>query len=256
MFWRRRRTGHEGINPASLSNLELRLDAAAIVAPSTAPFGDPLETWPDTSGNTGRDATQANAALRPNFVNFAGNGAGPQGQDLPCVFFNDAQFDNMHGILPAAMSVTNGATYYIWMRTFAKGTNDGQCIYCDETGGRPRLYWEDGTGASSTFTIAWGDALGTHDILATPAEGWYSVVYTFPPPAGTGLGKIHLNGSLIGAPEIWSHADNGDGYFLGSIQGGNLHLRARIFELLWYSTAHSDATRQGVSDFLSNKWGW
>lgn len=242
------------IDPASLSNLELRLDAAAIVSASTPPFGDPLATWPDTSGNVGRDASQANVAQQPNYVNF--DPSGPHGEILPCVFFNNANNDLYHGALPANMDASNGATYYLWMRTFgAPGGISGQVPYCDETGGRPRLYWNDGTGGTNTQAVGWGDALITHAITPTPLESWYSVVWVFNPPPGSGKCRLYINGVFMGE-DTWSHANNGTGYWVGSIQSGGMNLRARIFEFLWYSEAHSDPTRIGISRYMRQKWGF
>src|SRR5262245_95497 len=59
-----------GFSPEQLSGLKLWLKADAITGPND---GDPVTTWPDSSGN-GNDATQATAAKKPTYKAGIQNG--------------------------------------------------------------------------------------------------------------------------------------------------------------------------------------
>lgn len=238
---RRRSTG---IDPLTLANLELYLRSDQVSGVNN----DPVASWSDLSSH-GRTFTQAAAARKPKLL-IPGSA---NGQRL--VRFdgaNDPNGDNM-GAAFSLPGPGSGYTFYfygVWNAT--TNTPNGAALFFSTPGGRPNLIVKE----AGATTWGWSDSgLGSHLGGTHPDNGTaQTLVWVFPPPSGSGTGKVYKVTGSADVSGTWSFDGSAaTGWFLGDNNDpGVVACKVDLGAAVVFSEAHNDATRIGVVNYLTN----
>lgn len=224
-----------GFSPASIPGLALWLDASQLTGLSD---GDPVQTWPDLSGN-GRDATQATLAMRPTYKVGIANG-------LPGLWWDGSDdlllTPDISSHFPAA------ATAFIVYHDSGSATGVNLLTTDDND-----QWWRHPASTNSypsTFRASRIDAyesnvpFGDTEVISivSDAARWQewrnSVSLGIATPAfspGT-IGYLSIAGSPLASD-------------------GPKHLLGYTHEVLLYGRSLSDDERLSVESYLRAKWG-
>jgi hypothetical protein len=208
--------------------------------------GDPVDTWPDLSGN-GLDAIQTVGGRQPTYKTNILNG-------YPVV-----RFDGNHEIPAEGAFPITGGQWTSFAVASRVGTTGNMCIASSDTNGEhrgPKWAWFADDGAYATaFNTAFtsfddfggGVSADTFYLISAVRDG--SSVETF-------LNGVSSGGSTAttGTPEPGVSATP---LFLGSDSGrsfGTQRLIGDIAEVIGYPTALSSTDRQAVEAYLAAKY--
>lgn len=236
------------IAPNSLPNLELRLSGTSLAGTDDTN----IALWPDLSGH-GRDAAQASATPQPK-TSIHGNANNP---DSPTnrkgANFNFGEIDRMDGTM-TDVGVAAGNTVYLWFWESPFSVN-GQVIFQDQSGGAPQLIVSDASGGK----VGWRDGAATNlsTLGFTGVGAYHSLVYVFAPPSGgTGVGTIYHNGTAV-YTHTWSYnTASVTGYRIGANQVNQVPFGGILYELDYFSQAHSPDIVSRVLAWGTGFWGF
>lgn len=216
-------------NPTRIESCALWLKADAINGLSD---GEPVETWPDHSGN-GYDATQVIESARPIYRANAINGR-------PAL-----RFDGVDDFM--ALSLFESATDHTFLFVYSQTPAGGHSNYLfDAQQGRLAL---DSAGSVSPYHVRWLDDTW-HDIA--PAIGGDQILtWVFSGNAG----EVFRNGAPLGTAPYSPKSLRGN-VTLGSNYGGHQSLfSGDIAEVVYYNRALSAEERRLVEQYLNSRYG-
>ena len=251
LFKRRRNFGclnpAPSIDPGTLT-WQLKLDARDIVGLNN---GDPVATWPDTSGNA-RNATPLFAApiYRTN--------ASPLLK--PMVDFTGAK--NMHGTLPATpIDTSAGLTIFAYISEDTVDATDGgggnaQAVIGCYTGTDMRLYSVIYPAPTSPQvggrTSAAGGDLGSG---TTAITGFHTIALVCSPPSGVSGGvRVYRDGVDIGGWLNWTCQPNTD-YIVSGNGVGNICLKGKIGWVGFTNAQFGPGIISGLNRWFHNVFG-
>ncbi|PSQ76299.1 MAG: hypothetical protein BRD35_06665 [Bacteroidetes bacterium QH_7_62_13] len=240
-------TGPGGVGDAeSDGRLKLWLRADAI-ADSTATDGDPLSTWPDTSGND-NDAS-AGGTGTPTFRASVTDNAG-RGNGRPAIEF-DGSDDRMTGTL----TIAGDASYFAVANGNVGGANNGRGAVA-EFASDPN----PGTSDTRNGLLLPGDELrylydgsvlngASTDGDDTNESGF--VIFGAEDAEGTA--NIRLNGGSPSSVSVPVNSTISD-YAIGALLGGGEEISGDVGEVIAFSGRLSDVQRILVENYLSAKY--
>lgn len=215
--------GGGGFVPTDIAGCELWLDASQIVGLSD---GDPVETWPDLSGN-GNDATQASVGNQPTYQTNEFGG-------LPGIQFSGGQVLNLLSDISGAQPWT--------VFTVMKRTSAGHdLVGLASTGNQPygcylynngNVYISDQTGYASIANSSTGPLVATGR-------------------ASTGL-ELFFDGVSL-AVGFNTNVDVSNFQLIG--RRGLEYSIGYIAETIYYNSALGTTPRQTVEAYLMTKYG-
>jgi Ca2+-binding RTX toxin-like protein len=234
--------------PSAISpgNLQLWLDASD--ASTITESGSGVSEWADKSGS-GNDAEQSDITKQPTLNNGAFNGNNT-------IYFNGLSESN---ILQTENDVSYGAfTIFSILNTTVAGTriiyeasantnlNDGFYLTSGNSG--TISVNVPGTGRTE-YQLTNGWARDNSPFIATHSFEGTNVSHTI----GTnGLDAIPNNNNITGDPGIASVTTS---FNIGARANGSAPYEGEIGELIFFNSDLSDADRQSVERYLSNKYG-
>lgn len=216
-------------SPADVAGLLLWLKADAI----TAVDGDPIATWPDSSGFA-KDATQATAAKRPLYKATGVNGKPAVWFDGTDDWLGSAQECNTKPTtVLAVVSVDDLARY----NTILGASTNALQHRVDQTDGKQTVNVQGVVGiATSTTGLA----------ALTPTV----VTFTY---GAAGAWAFYKNGTADGSGTNDQAFASGS-TVIGANNGLAEFLKGHCAEVLKYDSVLSTADRQAVEDHLRTKW--
>lgn len=264
---RPRRTG---LNPASIANLQVWLDASSVAGMRQLSDGtttvsadaDPVGYWPDLSGN-GYHATQSTTNNRPTYRTNVQNGRSVLRWDgtndsyriasLPLdatiSMFVVAQFNTA--------SAAGDATGNLFIEHSANTNNNSGVIFCGSDTASIALnrttapaIKRASVGAVTWFGTSWGIAEMRISPAATAVAGvrfWRSGVLQ---SNGT-----EITGAGYGAGTIASNRSATADLFIGSRNQASAFSNGHYAEILIYNRPLTDAEHTQVRRYLGAKWG-
>ena len=226
--WRHRRVvamtsggGAAAFSPLDISGLQLWLDASQIVGLND---GDPVGTWPDSSGN-GRDFTQATGSSKPVYkTNIRGT--------LPAVLFDgvddhvEATFSCTAKTIVTVYKVSGG-TQYSRPYDFAPSN---KCIYRD---------------ASDTAIGAYNGGFGP--TLSGASTGFRVATYTFD-ASTSGLRVDGVTSTPV--PGVWGTALFGN-HSVGAEASGLNPLLGYVSHVLLYDSLISAQDALSLENYFA-----
>ena len=241
-------TGPGGVGDAETSGrLKLWLRADAI-ADSIATDGDPLSTWPDTSGND-NDAS-ASGSNTPTYRASVTDNNG-RGNNRPAV-----EFDGVDDIMEGTLTIAGNATYFAVVNGNKSGNNKGRGAVAefasdsnpgvDDTrnglwlpGNEIQYLYEDGSVLSGASTD--GDDTNESGFVIFEAED-----------AGD-TASIQLNGGSSSSTTV---PVNGtlNNYAIGDLLAGGDEISGDIGEVIAFSGTLTEVQRILVQNYLSAKY--
>lgn len=238
--------------PAAGLKLWLKADAL-----SGLDGGDPVGTWPDSSGN-GFDATQAVPDNQPLYATNILNGK-------PAVLFLDptgsgpggdpALIDHLTSSLTLNAN-SNSVTVIILFRSDNTGTRD--TLLQPLGAGTTWLYTETNSfGGGSDFAL-WSFASSRSVAGASPyVPGTWTIASVVQDATNALSLSLYRDGVLEGgAPIGLTAATSSGGWLLGANKPKNGYgLNGYIAEVLIYEGALDDATRRAAEEYLADKYG-
>ncbi len=236
------------------TGLKLWLKADAISGLSA---GDPVGTWPDSSGN-GFDATQTVPDNQPVFAVNVLNGK-------PAVRFLDptgsgpggdpALIDHLTSSLTLNAN-SNSVTAIILFRSENTGTRD--TLIQPLGAGTTWLYTETNTFGGGSDFITWSFASGRSVAGASPYNpGTWAIASVVQDATNSMSLSVYRDGVLEGGAPIGpTAAASSGGWLFGANKPKNGHgLDGYIAEVLIYEGALDDATRREAEQYLADKYG-
>lgn len=235
------------------AGLKLWLKADAIAGLNS---GDPVSTWPDSSGN-GYAATQATPANQPHYVTNVLNG-------LPAVQFVDESgaaaggdptlIDHITSPLPLNPN-SNSVTAIVVFRSDIIGQRDHVIQPLGD--GTTWLYTETNSYAGApTNCVLWTYASQRALASAVPyLRGTWAIASVVQDAMAKTL-ALYRDGVLEGASDIGTFATPASaGWQLGANKPRNGQgLNGYIAEVLIYEGALDEATRRAAEEYLANKY--
>lgn len=234
------------VDPAALSDLALRLDAAAIAGLAD---GDPVARWDDASGND-RHAGQPVAERQPVY-----RAAGLNGRPT-------LRFDGLDDGLTTP-SVDLSGSPAVTLYVVGAGTNHGIFCECSRQVDSILNAWAVSRNADGKLSCyAWtgepNERLSLDDLDETPRLMTVRVDLR----SRTHQTMVFLDGSSAGTWGINGAGDPVNGrlpdqpLFVGARDGGvAFALDGQLSELIVYAAAHNPAQRRLVETSLARKWG-
>lgn len=214
--------------PPSLANLKLWLKPESLSALSD---GDPVGTWPDSSGN-GNDVT-AMGSLRPTYQTNELNGkAGVQFDGIDDFLFNSnaAQTSTVYTMFMVIKFDAASGTEV----PFRIGENAGYGLY-KGTGNRTvlhRLVADCVDGAATTNAEYWSAVRTSAPLLSFFVNG--------------GSQSVTNNTSNVNAPDPAT--------YVGRFGGAGLYFAGKLFEIAAYNTNLGTTDRQLWEAYLATKY--
>jgi len=236
-----------------VAGLKLWLKADAITGLNA---GDPVSTWPDSSGN-GYAATQATPANQPQFHTNVLNG-------LPAVWFADplgqnpgdpTAIDHLTSPLPLNPN-SNSVTAIILFRSDITGQRDH--LIQPLGAGTTWLYTETNSYAGGpTNCVLWAYASQQGLASAVPYFRGTWAVASVVQNAEAKTVALYRDGVLEGATDIGTLATpSSAGWLFGANKNKNGQgLNGYIAEVLIYEAALDEATRRAAEEYLAAKYG-
>jgi len=235
--------------PKSIAGCVLWLDAAD--ASTISLNGSKVSQWDDKS-DSGFDAVQATEADQPDY-----NATGMNGKGTIDFVAADTEFlscgDNV------VYSNTNGMSVFVVVDHTDDGAN--QMIVTKYDAANNKREWYLATtfaDTKSNFSTQLANGTFDPDEVATIAAYAPTVPTIFSsiwvPDVST---DIYANGgskssAVDAAPTM---TDTDEPIYVGKQGPANNYMNGKIAEIIIYNTALSDAARQAVETYLSNKWG-
>lgn len=221
--------------PTDLSNLVLWLKADALALND----GDAVGTWTDSSGN-GKDATQATSAKKPVFKTAIRNG-------LPVI-----RFDGVDDWLQTP-NITWGTTVSIFVVCTTTSTANGDVvnIYSNAIGS----VYEMRVDGSSQIAFRPSDTGGgtceaTKGITILTGSWFYCAGVR-----AAGSSTAYVNGSAGSTNSGCATQRSGDSpVSIGEFSLGFQFFGGDVAEIVIYNAALGTSDRQGIEDYLYNKW--
>jgi hypothetical protein len=225
----------EAFSPSDISGLVLWLDADAIEGLND---GDPVTTWEDQSGQ-GHDFAQPTASAKPTYQTNELNGKPIVRFDGTDDFLRRTDNDvGAFGTDPFSIFIviqTTDSTARILLKENEAGGGDGLYIYGD---GNDYLYWNGTTG------IAIGASDSSFHLIAVTRSGTGAgglVPYYDAAAQTAGTESRTLSGTTT--------------LYIGTTNDDPVYLAGDIAEIIIYDSALSQANRESVEDYISNKYG-
>ena len=212
----------------AIAGCRLWLSASEIVGLDP---GDPVETWPDLSGN-GIHATQSTSNKRPTFQTAAMNGR-------PVVRF-DGGNDSLR------LTLSEASTDHSFFFVYDQIPSGGHSNYLfDAQTGRLVL---DSASAGAPYSLRWND--GSWERIAGSVAGTQILSWVF-----TGAnGEVFRNGVLIGS-KTYTPTPLGGRVTLGSNYRGSQSLfEGDLAEVIYYNRAISVNNRERIEEYLSDRY--
>jgi hypothetical protein len=228
----------EPTDPRSIPDLAVWLDADRLNGLSD---GDPVATWPDSSGN-GNDFAQATSGFRP--VYKTGIVCGK-----PVVRF-DGVDDYLHAADSATYKGASLTVFAVYRRAGANADNIVVCYPHDVTHTSPFFRWAIDAKAAS-HDLAIGADVGVSSYGA-PTDIWR--VWTYDNDGavfsrdGVAVALTGTSGGTISYP-------NAVGLYLGADVAGGENFDGDIAEIIIYKRQLSTRERQTIEEYLSEKYG-
>lgn len=239
----------EMTDPLTLDDLELFLLGDEALGAD----GAGCASWPEISGNSGRDGAQATAGNRP--INR--DGASPNGLRRMVEF--NAVDDLIQGALPGGpgISIVNGVTIYAYVEEQSLttgGFNAQQLFGC----GNSVSGFELLTRTSSSLGVGFpnqeygvnsGNARAAHGATQL---GFQTLVLVFEPPAGALANwRLYKDDVQLGSAGVnWQATSIHTAYEIGNAPSLNVGFEGLVGAVLLFSEAHDTETREGVSRWL------
>jgi hypothetical protein len=238
------------IDPLTLDSLELYLLGDEVAGAD----GSSVATWPDLSSHS-RDATQGTAGNRP----LAQDGVSANGLRRMIEF--DGSNDYMSGPFTASpgFDISAGVTIYVYcdeLSLTTAGFNAQNIFNCGNNLSAFELYTRTSGALGTGFP---DEEYGTNngnvrDSYGATVLGPQLLTLQFIPPAGAAAEfKLYKNGVQMGTTQTnWQATGIRDGYTVGNTNNANEGFRGYIGAVLLFSTSHSNTTRVGVEQFLTD----
>ncbi len=236
--------GGAAASPIPTANLALWLKADALALND----GDAVSAWADSSGN-GRDATES-GANRPTYKASIINGR-------PII-----RFGGTHRLLiPAAVLTLSHTLYIVYKPTLEASVGYTLMQWASGQTGRFTLTTNQnslGTAQSGKLTLfnaSNTDGAGIGGVMEMGTITANPTLVTSVHTTGSEKWKWFLNNTLVDSATITA-IYTGINTTIGALNPSTTgNLKADLAEIIVYSAAHDDTTRQGVQGYLATKYG-
>lgn len=220
-----------GFSPASLTGLQLWLDASRIVGLSN---DDKVSQWDDFSGNS-RHAVQANSTYQPIYKTYVQNG-------LPAVRFGSASGVKL---TTPAFSLANFSLYIVTNR-ISRDVTYPIIIGQDDKNTGLSIQSE---ASQTTFRYV----LGAGDIVGSAAVNGTTYLLSF--LANTTNLYAWINSTSQGSSNNNSGATpRTKSITLGEHSGTGNRYTGYIMEIAIFESSHSEAERLELMNYFNKKW--